>query len=66
VSAAPLPKKKASKKKQHIIPKKLSYEMTDAELDASVKSDKVTVSSRNLRLKVNPSETLRSHTSYYG
>jgi len=25
-----------------------------------------TVSSRNLRLKVNPSETLRSHTSYYG
>jgi len=24
------------------------------------------VSSRNLRLKLKPSETLRSHTSYYG
>jgi len=35
----PAPKKKASEKKQPIIPKKLSYEKTDAELDASVKSD---------------------------
>jgi hypothetical protein len=39
VSAAPPPKKKASEKKQAIIPKKLSYEKTDAELNASVKSD---------------------------
>jgi len=39
VSAALPPKKKASKRKQAIIPKKLSYEKTDAELNASVKSD---------------------------
>jgi len=39
VSAALPPKKKASEKKQPIIPKKLPYEMTDAELDAWVKSD---------------------------
>jgi len=39
VSAASPPKKKASEYKQAIIPKKLSYEKTDAELDASVKSD---------------------------
>jgi hypothetical protein len=40
VSAAPPPKKKASEKKQAIIPKKLSYDqMTDAEINASVKSD---------------------------
>jgi len=39
VSATPPPKKKASEKKQAIIPKKLSYEKTDAKLNASVKSD---------------------------
>jgi hypothetical protein len=40
VSAAPPPKKKASEKKQAIIPKKLSYDqMTDAEINAAVKSD---------------------------
>jgi hypothetical protein len=35
----PTAKKKVSEKKQAIIPKKLSYEKIDAELDASVKSD---------------------------
>jgi len=39
VLAALPPKKKASEKKQAIIPKKLSYDKTDAEQDASVKSD---------------------------
>jgi len=39
VSATPPPKRKACEKKQPIIPKKLPYEMTDAELDASLKLD---------------------------
>ena len=51
VSAALPPKKKASEKKQTIIPKKLSYEKTDAELDASVKSD-VDSFFKNIKLKV--------------
>jgi len=65
VSSRPPPKKKASEKKQAIIPKKLAYEMTDAEINASVKQTWI-VPSRNLRLKEKPSKTLRSHTSYYG
>ena len=39
MSAPPPSKKKGTTKKQPIIPQKLSYEKTDAELDASIKSD---------------------------
>jgi len=66
VSAALLPKKKAFEKKQTIIPKKLSYEKTDAEQDASVKSDvdsffkKVKAESESKRNPEKPYLLLRS------